>query len=82
MINVHLDDFAQVLEPPASILKLLPKIIGVLLIRHVLLCRAGCQQMTKSCLVKIGINELDQDGIFRLLAAVLHLLNIGFVSGK
>lgn len=45
-------------------------------------------QHTRECLAKIGIEaegrdgEHGQDGIFRLIAAVMHLLNVGFKSGK
>lgn len=45
-------------------------------------------QHTKECLAKIGIEaegrngEHGQDAIFRLIAAILHLLNVGFKSGE
>lgn len=45
-------------------------------------------QHTKECLAKIGIEaeghdgEHGQDAIFRLIAAIMHLLNVGFKSGE
>lgn len=43
---------------------------------------AAFVQVTKACLVKIGIDKTGQKEIFKLLAVVLHLLNVAFVSGK
>lgn len=45
-------------------------------------------QHTRECLAKIGIEEEGkggqhgQDAILKLIAAVMHLLNVGFKSGK
>ncbi len=45
-------------------------------------------QHTKECLSKIGVmaegrdGKHGQDGIFRLIAAIMHLLNVGFTSGE
>lgn len=44
-------------------------------------------QLTKECLAKIGIEEKGkggqhgQDAIMKLIAAIMHLLNVGFKSG-
>lgn len=44
-------------------------------------------QRTTECLKKIGVapvskdGEHGQDAIFRLIAAIMHLLNVGFESG-
>lgn len=50
--------------------------------------RCGAVQHTKECLAKIGIQaeghdgEHGQDAIFKLIAAIMHLLNVGFKSGE
>ena len=44
-------------------------------------------QHTRECLAKIGIQEEGkggqhgQDAILKLIAAIMHLLNVGFMSG-
>lgn len=51
-------------------------------------CLPAVLQHTRECLAKIGIlaeghdGEHGQDAIFRLIAAVMHLLNVGFKSGE
>ncbi|GMI96527.1 hypothetical protein HRI_003322000 [Hibiscus trionum] len=37
---------------------------------------------TKSAMDVVGINQAEQDAIFRVVAAILHLGNIEFVTGK
>ncbi|GMI96152.1 myosin XI B, ARABIDOPSIS THALIANA MYOSIN XI B, MYOSIN XI-8, MYOSIN XI B [Hibiscus trionum] len=37
---------------------------------------------TKSAMDVVGINQTEQDAIFRVVAAILHLGNIEFVKGK
>lgn len=62
------------------------RVLVLVLDGFVLLC--CIVQHTKECLAKIGIEaeghdgEHGQDAIFRLIAAIMHLLNVGFKSGE